>query len=522
MRLLLVDDERLILEELITITDWKRIGISHIETAGNVEQAKGIIRNYRPDIILCDIEMPQSSGLELLAWCKDNAPETETIILTCHAQFSYAQTAVRLGSLDYLLKPVTEDTLIRVIRSAEEKIQRRRWEEEFSKYGEMWMQQQEYWREKFWEDLFLGRIGETPEEWKREAEKRNLCDELKDNVIPILYRYHYDQAIGETEPEGLRRRVLRDWLEQEGRKAKEVLVAPKTGLLLIEANSEEEEGNNLRELLLRAPWETAYTAYIGKACSWSQLRQEMDRLQDLMLDNVARIRGIFLAKSMKKRPPFPPLAMDEWGGLMESGKENVVLRCCLAWLQEGKQNGGLTRNSLQLFQHDIEQVLYTALQDSGIQAHQFLYKGNMLNERLEAVNTVLEMENWLRKILSSAALLLREAGESEGVVACVKQYVRSSVGKDISRKDVADRMYLNPDYLDRVFKKETGMSVNRFITTEKVNMAKKLLNKGELSVSEVASLCGYTNLSGFSAMFKKETGENPIDYKKRVRRQIPL
>ena len=145
MRLLLVDDERLILEELITITDWKRIGISHIETAGNVEQAKGIIRNHRPDIILCDIEMPQSSGLELLAWCKDNAPETETIILTCHAQFSYAQTAVRLGSLDYLLKPVTEDTLIRVIRSVEEKIQRRRWEEEFSKYGWMWMQQQEYW-----------------------------------------------------------------------------------------------------------------------------------------------------------------------------------------------------------------------------------------------------------------------------------------------------------------------------------------------------------------------------------------
>ena len=231
------------------------------------------------------------------------------------------------------------------------------------------------------------------------------------------------------------------------------MLASKTGLLLIEANSEEEEGNNLRELLLRAPWETAYTAYIGKACSWSQLRQEMDRLQDLMLDNVARSRGIFLAESMKNVRPssFGNGRMGRPDGKRQGERGAALL---LGMASGGKQNGGLTRISLQLFQHDIEQVLYTALQDSGIQAHQFLYKGNMLNERLEAVNTVLEMENWLRKILSSAALLLREAGESESVVARVKQYVRSSVGKDISRKDVADRMYLNPDYLDRVFKRK--------------------------------------------------------------------
>ena len=160
-----------------------------------------------------------------------------------------------------------------------------------------------------------------------------------------------------------------------------------------------------------------------------------------------------------------------------------MLHCCLAWLQEGIQNGGLTRNSLQLFQHDIEQVLYTALQDSGIQAHQFLYKGNMLNERLEAVNTVLEMENWLRKILSSAALLLREAGETESVVARVKQYVRSSVGKDISRKDVAVRMYLNPDYLDRVFKKETGMSAIKHIQQKIMDIAKeRIMNTQKVSV----------------------------------------
>lgn len=75
-------------------------------------------------------------------------------------------------------------------------------------------------------------------------------------------------------------------------------------------------------------------------------------------------------------------------------------------------------------------------------------------------------------------------------------------------------MYLNPDYLDRFFKKETGMSVSRFIQMERVKMAKDLLNQEELSVGEIAVKCGYTNLSNFSAMFKRETGKNPIDYRK--------
>ena len=303
-----------------------------------------------------------------------------------------------------------------------------------------------------------------------------------------------------------------EWLEREGRRGREILLASKTGVLLTEAR--EADGGELREYLLHAPWEREYTAYIGKACSWDQLRGEVERLLDLMLDNVSCIRGIELAERMEKRRPIPPLSMEGWDSLIESGKERGILHSCMEWLQEGKRNGSLTRACLQLFQHDIEQVLYAALQDCGIQAHQFLYKGNMLNERLEAVHTVSEMENWLRKVLSGTAALLKEAGEPESVTERVKQYVRTSVGKDISRKEVADKMYLNPDYLDRIFKKETGMSVNRFITAEKVSMAKKLLNKGELSVSEVASRCGYTNLSGFSAMFKKETGENPTEYKK--------
>ena len=75
-------------------------------------------------------------------------------------------------------------------------------------------------------------------------------------------------------------------------------------------------------------------------------------------------------------------------------------------------------------------------------------------------------------------------------------------------------MFLNPDYLDRRFKKDTGCSVNRYILKEQLEMAKKLLLYPDITVSEIAVRCGYANMSNFSAMFKRETGVSPVEYRK--------
>ena len=85
-------------------------------------------------------------------------------------------------------------------------------------------------------------------------------------------------------------------------------------------------------------------------------------------------------------------------------------------------------------------------------------------------------------------------------------YIRRNIDKDLSRAEIADAIYLNPEYLSRLFKKETGASLNDYIVTEKMRAAQSLLSDTNIPVSLIATKVGYSNFSYFCAgFFKKST-----------------
>lgn len=118
MDILIVDDEILEAEIIQKLIDRKRFPYSAVYVAQNMEEAMGILRKYPVSVILCDIEMPQGSGLDLTHWIRENEVEAEVIYLTGHAEFSYATEALRLGAVDYLLKPVEQEDLMRALEKA--------------------------------------------------------------------------------------------------------------------------------------------------------------------------------------------------------------------------------------------------------------------------------------------------------------------------------------------------------------------------------------------------------------------
>ena len=142
--ILIVDDENLTRRALIQGIHWDELGIDRVLDAGSAAQAKEMLKSEQIDLVLTDIEMPVESGLELVAWIKENIDGfLPCAFLTCHASFNYAKEAVHLGSFDYMLKPVdfeeVEELILRMTNRSRIMQEHKRMDE----YGHRWLREKE-------------------------------------------------------------------------------------------------------------------------------------------------------------------------------------------------------------------------------------------------------------------------------------------------------------------------------------------------------------------------------------------
>lgn len=118
MTLLIVDDERIAIEAITANMDFGKLGIEHVLTANSMTQAQELFRENHIEIVLCDIEMPNGNGLELIEWINVFDPSVISLILSCHMEFPFAQQAVSLSCMEYILKPVTPVELTKSLKRA--------------------------------------------------------------------------------------------------------------------------------------------------------------------------------------------------------------------------------------------------------------------------------------------------------------------------------------------------------------------------------------------------------------------
>lgn len=105
--------------------------------------------------------------------------------------------------------------------------------------------------------------------------------------------------------------------------------------------------------------------------------------------------------------------------------------------------------------------------------------------------------------------------KTEESVKTVQQYISDHFSEPLTREELASLVYLNQDYLSRLFKKATGYALMDYVTWERMENAKRLLENSSLSISEIALEVGYSNTAYFTKMFKKHMGGiTPREYRK--------
>ena len=124
--MLLVDDQARILEATKKLVNWEKLGVDRVLMAQSAGEAKAILETENIDILLTDIEMPGEDGIALQRWQRENYPEVMCIFLTSHADFAYAQEALRNGAYDYILQPAAIPEIEKVMERAIKSLAERR------------------------------------------------------------------------------------------------------------------------------------------------------------------------------------------------------------------------------------------------------------------------------------------------------------------------------------------------------------------------------------------------------------
>ncbi len=124
MKVLIVDDERHVVDAIVLLVPWKALGIETVLTACSVEKANGILRQERPQIAIIDVVIDDRLGTEILSFINELGLDTKAIVISGYDDYQYIRNMFVLGGIDYLLKPIEQGPLIQAIKTAMGQIRR--------------------------------------------------------------------------------------------------------------------------------------------------------------------------------------------------------------------------------------------------------------------------------------------------------------------------------------------------------------------------------------------------------------
>ena len=122
LKVLVVEDEEMIRKGIVLTVDWAALDCVVVGEASNGAQALEAVERYDPSLIITDLKMPVMDGLEMLRQLRERGNNAFVIILTAYDSFTYAQSALRLGAVDFLLKPFHDGELEQAVTNLQRRM----------------------------------------------------------------------------------------------------------------------------------------------------------------------------------------------------------------------------------------------------------------------------------------------------------------------------------------------------------------------------------------------------------------
>jgi|GEM_PF-2969921 len=528
---LIVDDEDFVLEGLKHAVDWDRFGIRVCGEANNGLEALTFIDDFRQplDIVITDIKMPVMDGFGLIKALSERQLACKIIVLTGHEEFDFARQAIHYRVFEYLMKPVVleriEDAIIRLAEECRRETEARHRSADMERkllLGRPMLEQQ------FFHRLIHGVADPELQQslgLKLEAEGYQA---IIAHIDPLKQPISFNTARREADDQVLSQRVYAHLSAKLAEYFPIVPqhVGPNEWVLLILYPNKRMIGQ-LEAKLVEVQIDVAlaeertitfaiggaYDDPISLARSYREAQEALKHklyygnASMIFFSDIEHSQGIYADPFRETKQ-----SLNDAVNLCDLERASRMLDDIRQSLLSGNYYRTEFVRNLSM---ELALIVLHALHEKREKAESVWPDAPDLIDCIQRLETLDDIFDTLRDAYASAIRHLERKSDAKNrhTIAFIVDYIGSHLDSDIKLDDLAQKVYLTPNYLGYLFKETMNVGFAEYVTGRRMEHAKKLLAEPGSRINEVALKVGYKNPHYFSKLFKEYTGQLPSAYK---------
>ncbi|WP_100405525.1 response regulator transcription factor [Bacillus solitudinis] len=524
-KVIVVDDELWIRRGLINLIDWEGLDFTLVGESDDGEEAFELVRDVKPDVIIMDMRMPGMDGRELIRSLHQEFPYILSVVISGYSDFEYTHEAIKNKAFDYLLKPVKKDDLNQVLEKVKQELLSRDIQEAHEQTVYTYNDTLSISRLIFQGDQVSGEHSK-----RKDRESEHLI--FSKNSSKLICIGQIDSF--EYKDCRLKQAVLS--LETAKQQLKHQLEKLEYDYeLLINERVDKNEfviiiySNHLNKQTIKTWFENHQSEHKGEEIKMSFGLSQVVHQPSLLHEAYLCASEALKKKSITKSGlVLDGEFLDELTFLYPEEKEQVILLSLKSghhenvlasfdqfcdYLVSNESSVGFMQKCFVILVHSIEKLLNVG--ESSME--QITGHGTMaFDDLIKKQNSIVSIKEVFNEILPRVTKHYQKGTNKQGaeLVQVIIKSIETHYFMPLSLTKIAEEHFVNADHIARLFKKETGQNFVEYLTDYRIEKSKEMLCSGNYKNYEIAEMVGYENYRYFSQIFKKKTGMTIGDFKK--------
>ncbi len=502
LRLLIAEDDPVILDNLQHHFNWETLGFTVCGAVTNGTDALHALALLRPDVLLTDMEMPGHSGLDVMEQIAREHSDIKVVFLSAYDDYDYVRPALRLGAVDYLLKPLSEEKLCELFLGLAETIRNEKRAREMNARETYYLEMS---RQTAYTHILLQYLlgnHTDPKMLQLTMEHFRFPENSVLNLVSV------------QSPDLIKNKEIPEFLQRlyEGSVIRPVFLLYQKQVIFLLPGPCTCLDSLLRSLL---PSGAVYRCVLSESAAFSDLPGLFQTI------HANRTVWFYLPQNRivpvnteTHRLPEKDLVFPKINDVCDLIKRNetAALGKLLAlFFQECRtQNPNpdtLTIHMADLYSNVTDQLRMVQPKLSAADFEEF-YRMLQKSPNLDAFQDYVSRQFSL--LTKSYADLCAAKGD---LIDRVQDYIEQNYTEDLSLGGLAEIFYVTPAYLSSLFSKRTGDTITAHLQNTRLDRAAALLISGNQPVAKIGATVGYPNYSHFCRLFRRRFHVTPTDYR---------